>query len=335
MKKKFLFTVILFIVLMIVFGYINFFEKKKIMEEDAQKIVFEVENMGAVKSITITPRDQISYTVSKLNEEKYILTSPFKYPVEMMEVYEMFNNLDKARSDDLVEEHSLDLSKYGLGNPVLRLDLEYENGNQTINIGDENFDNTKRYVEKDLSKNVLLIEKASVDLFMKSINDLADRHMLQLNANNIVAFNYIIDGEEMSFKLEDDKWSLIGSDIETDHDKIQSFRNRIVNISAESFYEAEGITAESFEDPIYMANVTTTENLHTIKAIQDMENEDTLILKIFKYDVDGNEVSVETEKDSDFAKPEDFFFTIKKHVFRGYFPSLEQVVVDEEITIEN
>jgi len=317
MKKKFILTAVLSLVLLCVFAFIYFYENEKIEDELNEKKLFVSEDLGQIIAIEFKGRGQESFKV-KRSSKGWMFTSPFIYKVDRVEIDSVLDKISEIKVAELVEKNVDSRVNYGLENPVMSLDVEYESGKRRIDIGDLSFDNNKRYLENDLNGSIFYVNAGIIDSLLVNKDVVLDKHLLSLNANDLSEITMTYAGNELALELNEGEWSIKNKEDLIDQEKIEEFISRITNLEADSFYDGE----LDFTIPEHLIVLKTSEYIYSIKAITEEGNGSSFLISVEK------EILNEVAEDLNL---ENFIFKIDKNIFEGIFLKEEDLIKAEEI----
>jgi len=329
MKKKFILTIILALILAGAFVYIQFFEQDKIIDEKKEKELFtsEVEELGKMFSIGFIPRIQESFLLVNSNNN-WELQEPFSYKIDRIELDSIIEKLEKLELDNLVEEDVEDKSKYGLDNPEMEIHVVYANEKRDISIGSLSFDNNKRYLEKDSNGKIYFISSALVDSLLINYETVLDKSFINFNAVELEKIEMKKNGNDFVFNLNNGKW-FQNKDTEINQEAIIGFVNRISNIDANSIYPG-GVQAASFENPVALLSFETDSKIDQIKAIIEEGDENNYLLKIEEQKKEDSQ-----EENNEGKTYRDFIFKISKAKFDTLFLTEEELKLEDQKDLED
>lgn len=280
MRKKLLLTLVLGILLGGLLFYVIFFEKQKMVIEEAEKNLFSPFEKTEILSLTFKPLTSERFILS-LTKEGWKVTEPMNYKADRVAVESLLDNLPSLAVLSVVEESTNDLDKYGLVNSALELKVKSVKGEQVINIGDMSFDGQNRYIKKGDDKKVYFIEDAKLEQLFKPVEQFMDRHIVDINANMLNSIKYNIGGEDVSLKLsKENNWSFTDSTKIVDKDKVANFITQITNFEADSFYDLNGSTSLSMDNLLYKVELGIGSASQSLLAVREEGSGENVILKL-------------------------------------------------------
>lgn len=163
-KQTVIFSVIGVAVLAAVTALLVLTAPKEKVEEEAQtttadpRLNLQPEDLGAVKRIEVT-NPKGSYAIYSAQAESETVWQVEGSEIErkllddtvFTSIESVFNNMT-ARS--VVEENSADLAQYGLENPAVRAKAVFENGEMTLEVGDDVPGSSSKYITVNGGKDV-------------------------------------------------------------------------------------------------------------------------------------------------------------------------------------
>ncbi len=111
---------------------------------------------------------------------------------------------------------------------------------------------------------------AAVVLYNKSVAkseaaDEAQKVLCEIDASSVTAFSYILDGETLSFTLDDDTWVYDGdTSLSIDADAVNDMLEAVSSVSYEEKVEdAEDISSYGLDSPTNVITITTADETYT------------------------------------------------------------------------
>jgi len=250
---KFKGTAILFLVFVVLGGYVYFAEfrgkEEKQKQEEAKKKVFSVEDKD-ITEITLTYRDY-AITGVKKGDKQWEMTKPAGMQADSDEWEQLAANIPKIERDDTVAQNAQDLAPFGLKEPSVKVSAKAKDG-KTLEIlfGAENPKKDHNYAKLSSSNDVFFTASNWAKTFTKSASDLRNKKVLEFETDDIDNVKIIDGATELEAQKSGDDWQLKKPiDTKADANEISSFTSTIrfarVNMFTEPSVDAKAAGLDS------------------------------------------------------------------------------------------
>ncbi|MGH7800874.1 MAG: DUF4340 domain-containing protein [Thermodesulfobacteriota bacterium] len=238
---KFAGTFIGAIVLIVLLGYLYFFEIRKEGEKAKRENVFPVIKKEQINEIIF------KYPFNKVVCQKesgiwFVLKDTKKLNAENKVIRSIIENIATMKIEKVASETITDLSGFGIGSPEVEVIAKTPDSEYRILIGGESPVGSGRYVRIDNESKILLVSRGSVREFLgKSANDLRDKQVLSSNEDEIKRIKF--KWRDSSFEVERKNENWIGKDIpdyiDFDQSRILAILRTFVNLKIDNFEDDE------------------------------------------------------------------------------------------------
>jgi hypothetical protein len=242
MTMKFKGTGLLFIIFVVLGAFVYFTEfrgkEQRQKQEEAKKKAVQVEQKDVTEISLIFPDRTI--TGVKKGEKQWQITSPAGVEADPEEWEQLASNITRVDREDTVAENAQDLIPFGLKDPALKVDAKLADG-KTIEIlfGGDNPKKTSSYAKVSTSTAVFLTPSSSKGLFTKTISDLRNKKVLELQPADVDAVKISDGGKEFELQKSGENWQLKKPiDTPADGGEVSSFISSLQFARASSFPEA-------------------------------------------------------------------------------------------------
>jgi hypothetical protein len=265
---KFSGTLIAALVLVLLVGYLYFFQIKKTDEEEKQKI-FPTINERLIDEIDLKYH---SYTlVCRKDEEKwFIFEDSKKFKADDKIISTMAENISHIKIEKVASEDAKDLAGFGLDNPEAEVNAKTPEKKYRILIGSESPTGSGTYIRVDNDSRIILVNESSVQGFLrKSANDLRDKQILSLEEDEIKGLKF--KSKNFSFEVEkkDGKWS--GKDIpeyiEIDQNRVETIVKTFLNLKIDNFEDDEPKSLHVYGLDMPTAEIELLENGKSVRVL--------------------------------------------------------------------
>src|ERR1051326_4757762 len=258
-------TAILFLIFLVLGGYVYFTEfrgqEQRQKQEEAKKKVFSVEDKD-ITEISLTYPDR-SITAVKKGDRQWQITSPAGLEADSEEWEQMASNIPKIVREDTVAQNVQDLSQFGLKDPAVKVSAKTKDG-KTLELlfGGENPKKTYNYAKLPGGTDIFLTASNWSKTFTKTVSDLRNKKVLDFEADDIDNVKIADGAKELEAQKSGEDWQLKKPiDAKADTSEISSFTSSLRFARANSFPEPPvNAKAAGLEPPA----VTIT--LHDAKA---------------------------------------------------------------------
>ncbi|MCI0454075.1 MAG: DUF4340 domain-containing protein [Candidatus Dadabacteria bacterium] len=238
---RFVGTVIGAGILIILIGYLYFFEIRKQGEEAKKGDVFPEVRAEQINELILK---YPAYTVACLKEggEWVVLKDSIKYKAEGKAIRDLVENFTNIRIERVASETPNDLAGFGLEKPKAEVIASTPENKYRILIGGDSPVGSGAYIKVDEDSRVLIASKSTISWFLKkSANDLRDKQILSLDEDKIKRLRFT--WEDSSFEVERKGNTWIGKNIpeyvEIDGGRVWAILNTFLKLKIDNFENDE------------------------------------------------------------------------------------------------
>ncbi len=194
---KFKTTVILFILFVVLFTFVYFFEFRGAGQEDAEHKLVNLSSEDVEKIDFKKGEESIRFQRDK---ENWLITEPLEAKGDKYEVNRLADDFSDLRIERVVEEEPLDLDKYGF--PQAEVSLYYKGKEEPIKIliGMENPLDKTFFAKREDEQRVVLIPSLLKSLLEKSIFDFRQKDIFRFETDQ--AKNIKLKSKEIQWEAE-------------------------------------------------------------------------------------------------------------------------------------
>jgi hypothetical protein len=165
---------------------------------------------GAITKLELKEKNTEPIVLVKNNSATWQITQPKPLSADQSAVSSALYSLSSLNSERLVEDKASDLKQYGLDQPTVQIDItEKDNKTQQLLIGDDTPAGGAVYAMLAGDPRVFTMasySKASID---KSLNDLRDKRLLTVPADQVSRLELIGKNQEIEFGRSKDEWQIL------------------------------------------------------------------------------------------------------------------------------
>ncbi len=220
-------TTILFILFVILGGYVYFAEfrgkEERQKQEEAKKKVFQVEQKDISEISLIYPDRTISAV--KKGEKQWEITSPSGVQADPDEWEGLASNFPQIDRNDTVAQNAQDLTSFGLKDPPVKVSAKTKDG-KTLEIlfGSENPKKTYNYAKLGAGNDVFLTGSNWSKTFTKTVSDVRNKKLLEFETDDIDGVKIAEGPKELEAQKSGENWQLKKPvDTKADGSEVSSF----------------------------------------------------------------------------------------------------------------
>ena len=234
-------TTVLFILFVGIGAYVYFAEyrgkEERQKQEEAKKKVFQLEAKD-VNEISLVYPDR-TITGIKKGEKQWEITSPAGIQADPDEWEQLASSLSSVERESTVQENAQDLTPFGLKEPPVKVAAKLSDGKSIeIVFGSENPKKTFNYAKLGSSNDVFLTGSSWSKTFTKTVSDLRNKKVLDVESDDIDAVKISEGGKEIELQKSGENWQLKKPiDTKADSGEATTFISAIRFARASSFPE--------------------------------------------------------------------------------------------------
>jgi hypothetical protein len=232
-------TTLLFIVFVVLGGYVYFAEFRgkddRQKQEEAKKKAFQVEDKDISEISLIYPGRTI--TAVKKGERQWQITSPAGLEADSDTWNELASSIPRIERNDTVAQNAQDLSPFGLKDPAVKVSAKLKDG-KTIDVlfGSDNPRKTFSYAKTGSSNDVFLTGSNWSKTFTKTLSDVRNKKVLDFELDDIDNVKIQDGSKELEAQKSGDTWQLKNpADTKADANEFVTFISAIRFARAQSF----------------------------------------------------------------------------------------------------
>lgn len=163
----------------------------------------------SVTSLTLHDKGAQPMTLTPVNPATWQITAPAAYRADSEPVSQMVAELANLVPLRVVEDKASDLSRYGLGNPSVSVDVGEKNGQSAhLLIGDKTPTGDGVYAMIPGNPHVYTLDLAAGNMFGRSLDDLRDKHLIPAHTPDVQQVEILHKGEDIAISRSPGGWQL-------------------------------------------------------------------------------------------------------------------------------
>ena len=236
----------------------------------ATPVIIKV-NTADVSQLTVKLK-QADPVVLQKTGEKWQITQPKPYRADQETVAGMLSTLSGLNADRVVADKASDLKQYGLDPPAVELDITGKSqGTRQLLLGDDTPAGGDAYAALAGNPKVYTVSSYNKTSLAKSLNDLRDKSLLNVDADKVSHVTLIRKGQEMEFGRTKDGWQILKPpNLREDNTALSQLVSGLtsarIDLSAGTSDAATGFAKGT---PIATAKVTADTGTQTIEVRKD------------------------------------------------------------------
>ena len=165
---------------------------------------------NSITRIQLIKKDSTPLVLDKSGSGEWQITAPKLLRADPSAVAGLVGSLASLNSERLVEDKASNLSQYDLSPAALQVDVsEKDNKTQKLLIGDDTPTGGAVYAMLAGDPRVFTIASYTKTSLDKSLNDLRDKRLITMNADNISRVELIRKAQEIEFGRNKDEWQIL------------------------------------------------------------------------------------------------------------------------------
>lgn len=274
--KKFPVTLIAFTILILLAGYLYFFELKKPSEEETKKEIFTDIKEEQINEIKLK-YPNYSIACNKEGANWYVHKDSKRFKADEKIISTIIGKLSKIKIEKIVSENLKDLAGFGLENPKAEVVAKTPSNEYRISIGADSPVGSGTYIQVDGENEVLIVNKNSVMAFLdKSPNDLRDKQILALDESKIKKLKF--QWKESAFEVERTDGDWFGKDVpeyaKIDQARVEAILKTFLNLKIDNFEEDESADLSAYGLDKPSAEIEIFENEKPVRVLFGNEKEE-------------------------------------------------------------
>lgn len=164
----------------------------------------------AMNGVTVQKRGAAPFTLAGDSSGKWSITAPITAPANQGSVTRLLGALSDLRAGAVIEDHAADLSRYGLSDPSVTVEVTAK-GNQTAKliVGDTTPTNNGAYAMVAGDPHVYTIPSFVNETFNEPVDKLRDNRLLPMNVGDVTGVELDRNGQTIVIDHQHDQWQMV------------------------------------------------------------------------------------------------------------------------------
>jgi len=274
-------------------------------------------NEADVFKIKIKKKDADEIVLTKDASGKWEITAPRLLGADQEAASSLLSSLSSISADRTIEDQANNLNQYGLGGPVLEIDVtDKHNKIQKLLIGDDTPTGNAAYATRADDSRVFTIASYSKSNLNKGPNDLRDKRLLTIEPDRVGRVELSTKKEDIEFGRNKDQWQILKprslrADSTQVEDLIRKLTDTKMDLTGSDVDTRKTASVFGAGTPVAIAKVTAdsgTQRLEVRKNKEDYYARASVLNGVFKVSSDLGQALTKSLDDFRNKKLFDFGF---------------------------
>ena len=228
---------------------------------------------GDVTKIAIDKKGTEQVELAKGSDGKWAITAPQSLAGDQEAITGVISVLSGLNSEQVVEDHAIDLKQYGLADPSVKIDLTTKDGkSQKLLLGDDTPTGNAVYAAVAGDPRVFTLATYSKSSLDKSASDLRDKRLLTANFDKVSQVDLTAKKQSIEFGRSKDAWQIVKprplrADNFSVEDLVRKLKDAKMDLSAAADADEKKIAAAFASGaPVATAKVTDATGTQTLEV---------------------------------------------------------------------
>jgi hypothetical protein len=189
---------------------------------------------SAITRLDIEKKDAAPIVLAKAESGTWRITGPQPFSADQTVISGILTTLASLNAERLVEDKATDLQQYGLGQPVLQLDITGKNNEtRSLRIGDDTPTGGAVYAMLAADPRIFTMASYAKTNVDKNLNDLRDKRLLTVNPDKISRIELVRKNQDIEFgrnKNKIDDWQVLKPKaLRADNSKVSELARKLTD----------------------------------------------------------------------------------------------------------
>lgn len=248
MKKRFMPTLVAFIVLVLLIIYANEYETEEILSPGEQKSVSILGYKDSeLKSLSFGKGREYTLKVEFKGSESKIV-SPASYKCDNAEAFGIARHFTELESEHSFTENATDTTVFGINADSPCVKIETASGVAELILGDKVAVGNSLYLKKMGDEAIYIVPAHIKGSFGKTLTDLRDRALYSEDFGNVNEISYTLASESLLLvqNAANGEWLISGTEYSADHVTVANLINNMRNLRISNFEDGKNINEPKY-----------------------------------------------------------------------------------------
>jgi Domain of unknown function (DUF4340) len=165
---------------------------------------------STITKVELKKKDSDPIVLAKSSSGSWQITEPKPFNADQSNVSSTLSSLATLNSERVIDDKPSDIKQYGLDPPVVEVDITTkDNHQQKLFLGDDSPTGSSVYALHEGDRRVFTIASYLKNAIAKNLNDLRDKRLLPVNADQVSRFELIHKGQTIEFGRNKEEWQIL------------------------------------------------------------------------------------------------------------------------------
>ena len=226
---------------------------------DASPVILKLDNT-AITKVELKKKDAEPIVLTKSASGAWEITQPKPLAADQSNVSSTLSSLSSLTSERVVDDKPSNLQQYGLAAPAVEVSVtEKDNKSQKLLLGDDTPTGSAVYVMLAGDPRVFTIASYHKSTIAKSLNDLRDKRLLPMSADQISRVDIIRKNQTIEFGRNKEEWQILQPQpLRADSSQVSDLVQKLTDAKMDLNEADTSNAASSFASavPVAIAKVT-------------------------------------------------------------------------------
>jgi len=176
---------------------------------DASPAILKLDE-STITKVELKKKDSDPIVLAKSSSGSWQITEPKPFNADQSNVSSTLSSLATLNSERVIDDKPSDIKQYGLDPPVVEVDITTkDNHQQKLFLGDDSPTGSSVYALHEGDTRVFTIASYLKNAIAKNLNDLRDKRLLPVSADQVSRFELIRKGQTIEFGRNKEEWQIL------------------------------------------------------------------------------------------------------------------------------
>ena len=176
---------------------------------DASPAILKLDE-STITRVELKKQNAEPIVLAKSSSGSWQIAEPKPFNADQSNVSSTLSSLATLNSERVIDDKPSDLKQYGLDPPVVEVDITTkDNKPQKLFLGDDSPTGSSVYATRAGDPRVFTIASYLKNAIAKNLNDLRDKRLLPVNADQVSRFELIHKGQTIEFGRNKEEWQIL------------------------------------------------------------------------------------------------------------------------------
>ncbi len=244
---------------------------------DASPVILKLDNT-AITKVELKKKDAEPIVLAKSASGAWEIAQPKPFAADQSNVSSTLSSLSSLTSERVVDDKPSNLQQYGLAPPAVEVNITERDGkSQKLLLGDDTPTGSAVYVMLAGDPRVFTIASYNKSTIAKSLNDLRDKRLLPMSADQVSRIEIVRKNQTIEFGKNNEEWQILQPEpLRADNSQVGELVQKLTDAKMDLSEPDTSNAASSFAAaaPVAIAKVTGPSGT---QELQVRKNKDTYL----------------------------------------------------------